>query len=1091
MKHNLIAFLFLLPFFSMAQPADSIAIRQVDSLVQVSRSLTNQRQYKEAQKINDIAESAALMKLGKDSPTYASCLFNHGRIFQAQRELEDAVPFYLAAIKIQETATGADPGQLAASLNNLGIIYRNQGQLEETEQIYLKVKAIREKVFTRAHPDYAAILTNLGSLYTFMFRFREAESNLLEAKGLWENDLEMDSARYAEVLDNLADVYYKTGRYEEAEPLYLNVKNIREKIYGVHPEYGRILNDLATLYSDMARFEEAERWYLRGMEVQEATIGKESSDYAWSLSNLGLLYKDMGRYEDAERSLLEARQIWEKMTGPKSPEYGTCLDNLASLYYKLGLFEAAEPLYKEALDIRRKEDEKGMEFSVSLNNLAVLYMAKEDYKEAEPFYKLSKTNIEKTTGKENATYAWTLNNLGILYDKMGRYATADSLLSEARIVRKKILGKNHPDYANTLEDLASLYQKIKNPEAALKLHLEAKAIFEKTFDKSHPRYEECIRNLAVLYQEQGNHELAGPLMLEANDLQRSLLVKSTRYLSERELAANAITFASGLDGLYSFARQKPAINFKLSSVLFDNTIFHKGFLLTASNQVKHLALRDSASSMRYELLTSYHRRLAAEYAKPIEERAGVATLEQKANELEKELVRTVSGFGEATKQVTWQEVQSKLQPGEAVVEFVHYQYRTPESTDSVFYSALVLQPGDATPKFVHLCEEKSLDSLFGAGTARRSDFVADLYNYHERGATPLGKPNKSLYELLWQPLEGELKSVKTIYFSPSGLIHRLNLGAIALNKKESLAERYKLIQLISTRQLVVPCEVKILNQEALVFGAVKYELDTAIIQSQPVGITEEALASRNRASKGLSLTYTDSTARGGPLGFLEYTEEEIAYVELSLKVGGIQTTVRKGYEATEEAFKTTGMVNHSPRVIHIATHGYFFPDPKESGNRLQLAPTKVGGSEPVFKISDNPMLRSGLILSGGNYAWETGKPLRPNMEDGILTAYEICQMNLSNTELVVLSACETGLGDIKGNEGVYGLQRAIKIAGAKYLIMSLWQVPDKQTSLLMKAFYEKWLEDKMSVKDALLAAQKARRDNGDDPFYWAGFVLVE
>jgi CHAT domain-containing protein len=137
------------------------------------------------------------------------------------------------------------------------------------------------------------------------------------------------------------------------------------------------------------------------------------------------------------------------------------------------------------------------------------------------------------------------------------------------------------------------------------------------------------------------------------------------------------------------------------------------------------------------------------------------------------------------------------------------------------------------------------------------------------------------------------------------------------------------------------------------------------------------------------------------------------------------------------------------------------------------------------------MIRSGLILAGGNHAWKTGKPLRPDMEDGILTAYEISQMNLSNTELVVLSACETGLGDIEGNEGVYGLQRAFKIAGAKYLIMSLWQVPDFQTQELMTTFYKNWLEGKMSIPDAFRSAQGEMREKYQSPYFWAGFVLVE
>jgi CHAT domain-containing protein len=206
-----------------------------------------------------------------------------------------------------------------------------------------------------------------------------------------------------------------------------------------------------------------------------------------------------------------------------------------------------------------------------------------------------------------------------------------------------------------------------------------------------------------------------------------------------------------------------------------------------------------------------------------------------------------------------------------------------------------------------------------------------------------------------------------------------------------------------------------------------------------------------------------------------------------MQTSGIHTSLKKGYFATEESFKNIGANNNpSQRILHIATHGYFFDDPKSTTKTIGFDNQK----EPVFKISEHPMLRSGLIMAGGNAAWQ-GKQTLEGREDGILTAYEISQMNLSNTELVVLSACETGLGEIQGNEGVYGLQRAFKIAGAKYLIMSLWQVPDKQTSLLMTTFYKKWMENKMTIPEAFHAAQKELRDIGLDPYQWAGFVLVE
>ena len=176
----------------------------------------------------------------------------------------------------------------------------------------------------------------------------------------------------------------------------------------------------------------------------------------------------------------------------------------------------------------------------------------------------------------------------------------------------------------------------------------------------------------------------------------------------------------------------------------------------------------------------------------------------------------------------------------------------------------------------------------------------------------------------------------------------------------------------------------------------------------------------------------------------------------------------------------------SPRVLHIATHGFFFPDPQEE----MSFDYDEGSSQLVFKLSDHPMIRSGLVLARANHVWEGNPPLK-DREDGILTAYEISQMDLSATELVVLSACETGLGDIEGNEGVYGLQRAFQMAGARYLIMSLWQVPDKETMEFMKSFYQNWLEEEMSIPVAFRETQKIMRKKYKDPYVWAAFVLVE
>ncbi len=233
--------------------------------------------------------------------------------------------------------------------------------------------------------------------------------------------------------------------------------------------------------------------------------------------------------------------------------------------------------------------------------------------------------------------------------------------------------------------------------------------------------------------------------------------------------------------------------------------------------------------------------------------------------------------------------------------------------------------------------------------------------------------------------------------------------------------------------------------------------------------------------------HADSTTRGGRFGYLPETANEVLDIQRTLQNANWTAQIDTGYQATEEVFRSIGQGGPSPRILHIATHGFFYPDPVAS----RKAGFGLGGETQVFKTSDDPMVRSGLLLAGADGPWTTGTSPE-NREDGILTAYEIKQMNLSNTELVVLSACQTGLGDIAGNEGVYGLQRAFKIAGAKYLVMSLWKVNDDATREMMADFYKQWLENGLEIPAAFRKAQQTMRAKyPTQPFLWAGFVLVE
>ncbi len=1039
--------------------------------------------------------------LGKEHPDYAASLGELASLYKDIGQYEKAEQLYLDAIAIQEKTLGREHSDCALNLHNLAGLYHYTGRYNEAEQLYLEAKAIWEKVLGKEHRYYIFSLINLALLYSAMGQYEEVELHFLEAIDIQEKTQGREHPDLAFSLDGLAGLYRTIGQFDKAEPLALEARDIWGKTLGKdHPNYARGLYNLAAGYKDMGQYEKAEPLLLEAKGIWEKALGKGNVYYALSLSGLALLYNTMGQYEKAEPLYLEAKTIWENTLGKENPNYAANLSNLAVLYRNLGQYDKAEPLTLEAKDIQEKTLGRAHPaYAESVIDLAILYRDMGQYEKAEQLFLNAKTIMEESLGRENPSYATSLNDLATLYFYMGQYEKSEQLFLDAKHIREKNLDMDHPDYAGSLLNLASLYTAISQYDKAEPLYLEAKAIWDKKLGKEHLENSLNLRGLITLYKNIGQYEKAELFIFELSSVTMGLIEKSVSHLSERELNNYIKIFSDNQNLTLSLIQ---IVNTKKSThVIYNNNLFYKGFLLNASNRIKQLALTDSTSSDKYYRLRGYHRRLAGQYALPIIERdsALVAELESKANDLEKDLARTVAGFGEATRQVNWQEVKAALKPQEAAIEFVHYRYYEKKATDSTMYAALILRPSDPQPLFIPLFEEKQLaTTLQPAGEKTDSKTLAQVYT---RGVKPLkGSNSNGLFELLWQPLDSLLLDVKTVYYSPSGLLHRINFDGIpipvgAKSNNEILADRFRLVRLGSTRSLVVPDFTKTNStNDAALFGGIQYEIDiTALAKDTTV---QDFLAIH---AGELSFTYADRSVpqRSENWNYLPGTAQEITKIQALLRKAAFSPRIFSGEAATEEVFKTIGNsqgvtsshpLTGSPRILHLATHGFFFPDPQSE------APSPgrgLGEVEPVFKISDHPMIRSGLILAGGNHAWQTGKPLRPGMEDGIITAYEISQMNLSNTELVVLSACETGLGDIHGNEGVYGLQRAFKIAGAKYLIMSLWQVPDRETSVFMETFYRHWIEGKITIPDAFRRTQQEMRERFINPYQWAGFVLVE
>ncbi len=995
--------------------------------------------------------------------------------------MKPLILFWLIILPVIGFSQVVDSATVVKEVDSLVLVCRTltgQQKFKQALQVIEDAKGKAEAELGKMSAAYASCVHTQGRTYLIMGKYSDAEPYCIEAKDIRAKVLGKEHLDYAASLHNLATLYSYIGDYDKAEQLHLEVKEIRAKVLGrKHQDYAQSLNNLAIVYMGKGNYAKAESLYLESKKIYAKTVGTEHPDYTAPINGLAVLYQNKGDYAKAELMFFESKEIRAKTVGKEHPYYSSSLNNLAGLYVAKGDYSKAEPLYLEAVEILAKTlGKEHPNYAASLNNLAILYDHKGDYAKAEPLLWEAKAVREKVLGKEHPDYAASLNGLAVLYQNKGDYAKAEPLYLESKEIRAKALGKEHPDYAATLTNLAILYKNMGNYANAEPLFLEAKEIRAKVVGKEHPDYSNSLHNFALFYQSTNRIPESAALFLEMNELDRRLIETSATYSSESQMLAYLHKFDIRLAEFYSFSQAHSSP--ELSGEGFDNALFYNGFLLeNAHRLIRSVAEADSLTRETFELWQGCRRRLANEYAKPIAKRRYVPEVEAEAEGYEKTLTRNLTTFGDAYHAPRWQEVRDRLREGEAAVEFIHYQFYSPKPTDSVFYSALVLRPGDKAPLFVPLFEEREIAPLLENAKGGNVRGINALYS-------PGGQ--KSLYGLVWKPLEESLKGVETVYCSPSGLLHRLNLSAIPTDDEQTISDRRQLVLLGSTRQLVVPNFTKAAENSAYIVGGVRYDMDSTAMANNTKIYEDTSFTTRGTPALNDLPFNIDSTNRGDSWRYLPGSATEATEISKVLNSANFAVQLDTGYFATEEKFKTLGSEQPSPRTILVSTHGFFFPDPKDRNEERGMR-----DGEPVFKMSEHPMMRSGLVLAGANEAWASGKAPE-NREDGILTAYEISQMNLSGTELVVLSACETGLGDIEGNEGVYGLQRAFKIAGAKYLMMSLWKVNDQSTRELMTDFYQQWLTNGLTIPEAFRAAQQNMKNKYPDaPYHWAGFVLVE
>jgi CHAT domain-containing protein/tetratricopeptide (TPR) repeat protein len=1015
---------------------------------------------------------------GKKHHNYGVALHNHALLLVAMGQQATALPVLRQALKVHEGALGPKHHLTLTSLNSLALLLGRMGDHKASLPLYLRVVSARKDAFGEKSGQHIESLDGLAALRREMGDHKEAIALSRQVVRLREASVGKKHAHYADSLNRLAMRLQACGALKEALPVYEEALAVREEVLGTkHLDYALSLNNLASLHADMGNHKKAIELFERALKLKKEAGRERSLEYASTLNNLAGVHQVMGRHQAALAMLKEALAIRKATVGEKHTEYAMGLNNLASLLQAMGDREGALPMYRKALAIlKNAHGEMHPHYATALNNVALLIEETGDPKDVLPHLRRIVEIRLEVQGEKHPLYMTALNNLAARLHRTGGHKEALSLYKRALELRKEVQGECHPLYAMGLNNLAMLRSTMGDHEAATPLLKQALALRKKILGERHPHYADALHGLAAHHLEMGDHKAALPLSEEAMALSLARLREEAAIQSDRQqlAAADRIRFRLYLrlsipDGPKSVPAAAHALAWKGSVLL--------------RQQQRRLFLRlaqDAKTRAAAEALQSATRRLAALRMSPSATKEALDALQAEQEEAQAALAKASAAYGEQQdrERASPAEFAKSLPDGAALVDY-HFYIRTVvvgKGRQSRFDWHLVA--------FIHRRGRPA--ARIDLGPAPRMVDAIDAWRPLLSAGKPEALVGAYLKRLVWTPLERHLADAKVVLVSPDGPLGTVPFAALPGKKKGSY-----LIEDVALAVVPVPAAIPALMRPVpkeekpapslLVVGGVDYEeAATAVASSRgtPSGVSREWGSLPGSAAEARSIARSFA-ARYKAGGLTELSGD-----------GATSAAVRKALARV--------------RYAHLATHGYFAPETVKSAAAETSADLLREDRAPT---GWHPLLLSGLAFAGANREPRSGE------EDGILTALEVSEMDLTGLELAVLSACETGLGKVAGGEGVLGMQRAFQAAGARSVVASLWKVNDRATQQLMSDFYSiAWGPKAVSRAEALRQAQLAmlfgrtldgkprsagkkaeKIDTGKGgrvhPFYWAAFVL--
>lgn len=1001
-----------------------------------------------------------------------------------RKDYKTAIDYYKQALKIQKKITGKEHKDYADILTKLADACSSNGYTYNAMSNLKEALAIQEKVSGMENDDYIDVLEDLGGVLFVNGEFNESVNCMKKALALHNTVSGKYSVKYLDCLEILSLIYQSSNRKDDLAATLSEMedvkKNIPEEAYLSDPDR---LVELATkniLDGDyngalelskkaVSLFEEAKKTdseeYLNAYMnwlMCLSLLGEHSQGYEVSKKALALVDKDnpvyyqeflkykitnaksIGYYGEALTLAKESVGYVQKTYGKDNPQYLEALTTLVKVYSTLNNAEEVARLTPEIIELQKKVkhgstiDEVGDLISLATQNKTV-----GNNGEAK---KLAQEAIQKFKSKYGPNFpyysAYILQAADVLED-VGETQEAINLYEEIRQLEG---GTSVVEIAGLIK-LAKLYSSEKRFEEAVKVNREALDIAEKAMSKESSLYIACATNLAWngvtnCYNLKTDATEYENMLLENMSLYFAKSIDKLQGLtsSDRETLWDDFNNLSNKISKTAWATKSP----RLASFAYDASLITKGMLLAAELETKRIIQESNDEELQklYDAYVDNKKNLAKLLEMPAEERTvDLEALKTLVNKQEQQLMLRSKEFGNLRNNIliTWQNVRDKLNADDAAIEFI-----SSDNGDASIYYALVLKKDSEYPKIIFLTKEDKLNII------RPSRYYTTT----------------DVYDIVWKPLASELSGVKNIYFSPSGKLHNINLEILPELADVNNGQNY--YRLSSTREIASTHSDIGGTEEAVVYGGLKFN---------PLASTDAQQSSATRDADNSGWNY------------LPETLTEATSVTETLEESKVASTLYTGDEGTETSFKA--LDGAKKKYLHIATHGFYYTDNESADMKNAGIVLTATGSN--IQTEDQSLARSGILLAGCNDAL-TGKSVANGQEDGILYAREIAQMDLRGLDMVTLSACKTGIGDITA-EGVFGLQRAFKKAGAKSIMMSLWKVDDEATRIFMTAFYDNYLVKHQSKAVALKEAQKYLRncENGKfkAPQYWAAFIMLD